>query len=335
MSDQIIKAINLTKIYNHSVLAVDHISFEVNRGEIFGLLGPNGAGKSTTIGMLTTLLKPTEGTAIVNGFDVVKEPSSVRKTIGVVPQEYTADEDLTGWENVILIADFYGIPREVSRQRARELLEMVGLAEASKRKVETYSGGMRRRLELAMGLINRPALLFLDEPTLGLDVQTRTAIWEYIKKLKSEYNMTILVTTHYLEEADQYCDRIAIIDRGRIIKVDTPDNLKRSIGGDIITVQLTRNGKEVEQALREIQGVIEVKDNGNGIITLKVTDGGAVAPEIITALTRMNVGVNRLTLSRPSMDEVYMVYTGRNLREEQASSEEMFAMRRTLRRARS
>lgn len=335
MSDQIIKAINLTKIYNNSVLAVDHISFEVNRGEIFGLLGPNGAGKSTTIGMLTALLKPTEGTAIVNGFDVVKEPSSVRKTIGVVPQEYTADEDLTGWENVILIADFYGIPREVSRQRARELLEMVGLAEASKRKVETYSGGMRRRLELAMGLINRPSVLFLDEPTLGLDVQTRTAIWEYIKKLKSEYNMTILVTTHYLEEADQYCDRIAIIDRGRIIKVDSQDNLKRSIGGDIITVQLTRNGKEVNQALREIQGVIEVIDNGNGVITLKVTDGSAVAPVIITELTRMNVGVNRLTLSRPSMDEVYMVYTGRNLREEQASSEEMFAMRRTLRRARS
>ncbi|MCL4344425.1 MAG: ATP-binding cassette domain-containing protein [Nitrososphaerota archaeon] len=335
MTDSIIKVVGLTKIYNHTVLAVDHISFEVNRGEIFGLLGPNGAGKSTTIGMLNTLLKPTEGTALIDGIDVTKEPSNVRKIIGVVPQEYTADEDLTGWENVMLIADFYGISRDISRQRAKELLEMVGLTEASKRKVETYSGGMRRRLELAMGLINKPKVLFLDEPTLGLDVQTRTAIWEHIRKLKSEYNMTILVTTHYLEEADEFCDRIAIIDRGKIVKADTPENLKKGVGGDIITIQLTKDGKDVDQALKGIQGVTEVKNNGDGLITLKVIDGGAVAPAIIKAFTQMNLNVTRLTLARPTMDEVYMTYTGRNLREEQATSEETFTMRRTMRTARS
>jgi ABC-2 type transport system ATP-binding protein len=335
MIDSIIKVTGLTKIYNHTVLAVDHISFEVNRGEIFGLLGPNGAGKSTTIGMLNTLLKPTEGEAQIDGIDVVKEPSKVRRIIGVVPQEYTADEDLTGWENIMLIADFYGIPHDISRQRARGLLEMVGLLEASKRKVETYSGGMRRRLELAMGLINKPKVLFLDEPTLGLDVQTRTAIWEHIKKLKSQYNMTILVTTHYLEEADEFCDRIAIIDKGKIIKADTPENLKKSIGGDIITIQLAKDGKGVDQALKGIEGVFDIKNNGDGLLTLKVSDGGSVAPTIIKTFTQMNLNVTRLTLARPTMDEVYMAYTGRNLREEQASSEETFAMRSTLRRARS
>lgn len=335
MTDPIIKVNGLTKIYNHTVLAVDHISFEVNRGEIFGLLGPNGAGKSTTIGMLNTLLKPTEGTALIDGLDVTKEPSNVRKIIGVVPQEYTADEDLTGWENVMLIADFYGISHDISRQRAKELLEMVGLTEASKRKVETYSGGMRRRLELAMGLINKPRVLFLDEPTLGLDVQTRTAIWEHIKKLKSEFNMTILVTTHYLEEADEFCDRIAIIDRGKIIKADTPENLKKSVGGDIITIQLTKDGKDVDQVLKGVQGVTEIKNGGDGLITLKVIDAGAVAPIILRMFTQMNLNVTRLTLTRPTMDEVYMAYTGRNLREEQATSEETFAMRRTMRRARS
>ncbi|MEM0096930.1 MAG: ATP-binding cassette domain-containing protein [Conexivisphaerales archaeon] len=335
MTDPIIKVVGLTKIFNHTVHAVDHISFEVNRGEIFGLLGPNGAGKSTTIGMLNTLLKPTEGTALIDGIDVTKNPSSVRKIIGVVPQEYTADEDLTGWENIMLIADFYGIPRDISRQRASELLEMVGLTEASKRNVETYSGGMRRRLELAMGLINKPRVLFLDEPTLGLDVQTRTAIWEHIRKLKSEYNMTILVTTHYLEEADEFCDRIAIIDKGKIIKADTPENLKRGVGGDIITIQITKDGKDVDLALKGIQGVTEIKNNSDGFITLKVVDGGAVAPEIIRALTQMNLNVTRLTLTRPTMDEVYMTYTGRNLREEQTTSEETFTMRRTMRKARS
>ncbi|MGC8557456.1 MAG: ATP-binding cassette domain-containing protein [Nitrososphaeria archaeon] len=335
MIDSIVKVTGLTKIYNHAVLAVDHISFEVNRGEIFGLLGPNGAGKSTTIGMLNTLLKPTEGTAQIDGIDVVKEPSRVRRIIGVVPQEYTADEDLSGWENIMLIADFYGIPHDTSRQRARELLEMVGLLEASKRKVETYSGGMRRRLELAMGLINKPKVLFLDEPTLGLDVQTRTAIWEHIKKLKSQYNMTILVTTHYLEEADEFCDRIAIIDKGKIVKADTPENLKKSIGGDIITIQLAKDGKEIDQVLKGIEGVFDIKNNGDGLLTLKVSDGGSVAPTIIKIFTQMNLNVTRLTLARPTMDEVYMAYTGRNLREEQASSEETFAMRSTLRRARS
>ncbi|MBS7660072.1 ATP-binding cassette domain-containing protein, partial [Candidatus Bathyarchaeota archaeon] len=190
---EVIKAEGLTKVFNRSLVAVDHISFSVKEGEIFGFLGPNGAGKTTTINMLITVLKPTEGTASVLGYDIVKQANEVRKVIGVVPQEYTADEDLTGYENIMLCADLYGIPRDVAKKRALELLELVELTEFKDKRVETYSGGMRRRLELACGLINRPKVLFLDEPTLGLDVQTRTATWNYIRRLKSEYGMTLFM----------------------------------------------------------------------------------------------------------------------------------------------
>ncbi len=212
-----IKAEDLTKVFNGSLVAVDHINFSVKQGEIFGFLGPNGAGKTTTINMLITVLKPTEGKASILGYDIVKQQNNVRYSIGVVPQEYTADEDLTGVENVLLCADLYGIPRSVSRKRSADLLELVELTKFKDKKVQTYSGGMRRRLELACGLINRPKVLFLDEPTLGLDVQTRAATWNYIKTLKKEFGMTLFMTTHYLEEADALCDRIAIIDHGKIM----------------------------------------------------------------------------------------------------------------------
>ena len=214
---------NLTKTFDGKVIAVDGVSFEVKQGEIFGFLGPNGAGKSTTINMLTTLLPPTSGKAEVCGFDIHKHPNEVRRSVGVVPQDYTADEDMTGYENILLCGDLYGLPRSDSKPHAVELLQLVELQDAAKRKVSTFSGGMRRRLELACGLINYPKLLFLDEPTLGLDVQTRTAVWKYIRQLKQDYNMTLFMTTHYLEEADGLCDRIAIIDHGHIIKIGTPD----------------------------------------------------------------------------------------------------------------
>ncbi|HLI45982.1 MAG TPA: ATP-binding cassette domain-containing protein [Geobacterales bacterium] len=332
MSEVIIKAVNLTKAFGH-LIAVDHINFEVYTGEIFGFLGPNGAGKSTTINMLTTVLRPTEGTAIVNGYNIVKEASKVRQTIGVVHQEYTADEDLTGYENMMLAAALYGIPKSVAKERTEELLKMVELTNAANRKVETYSGGMRRRLEIAMGLINRPRILFLDEPTLGLDVQTRAAIWSYIMKLKEEYNMTIFMTTHYLEEADAYCDRIAIIDRGKILKIGSPKELKEGLGGDIITIQIASNAEDAMKIISVHNEVTDVKAEKN-TIRIKTKNASALAPELIKELYQKGINVTRIEIVQPSLDEVYLEYTGKSLRDEQVDWEDMFTLRRTLRRAR-
>ena len=240
-NEEVIKVEGLTKVYNHSLTAVDHIDFSVKRGEIFGFLGPNGAGKTTTISMLITIIKPTDGTATILGGDIAKQSMDVRAAIGVVPQEYTADEDLTGIENILLCADLYGIPRSVSKKRAADLLNLVELTAFKDKRVQTFSGGMRRRLELACGLINRPKVLFLDEPTLGLDVQTRAATWNYVRMLKKEFGMTLFLTTHYLEEADALCDRIAIIDHGKIIVIGSPTELKDSLGGDIITLSIQKD----------------------------------------------------------------------------------------------
>jgi ABC-2 type transport system ATP-binding protein len=257
-NEDVIKVEGLTKVYNGGLVAVDHIDFSVKRGEIFGFLGPNGAGKTTTIGMLITVVKPTAGKATVLGGDIAKQSMNVRGSIGVVPQEYTADEDLTGQENIILCADLYGIPRAVSKKRAADLLKLVELTTFKDKRVQTYSGGMRRRLELACGLINRPKLLFLDEPTLGLDVQTRAATWNYVKTLKQEFGMTLFLTTHYLEEADALCDRIAIIDHGKIVVIDTPTALKDSLGGDIMTVAIQKDA-DITELISRIEHVKEVK----------------------------------------------------------------------------
>jgi ABC-2 type transport system ATP-binding protein len=333
MSDDVIKAEGLTKVFNKSLVAVDHVDFSVKDGEIFGFLGPNGAGKTTTINMLITVLKPTEGTASVLGYDIVKQASDVRKVIGVVPQEYTADEDLTGYENVILCADLYGIPREISKKRALELLELVELVDFKDKRVETYSGGMRRRLELACGLINRPKVFFLDEPTLGLDVQTRAATWDYIRRLKKEYGMTLFMTTHYLEEADALCDRIAIIDHGKIIVTGTPSELKDSLGGDIITISIKEN-MDVSELIRSIQQVKEVKKE-NGAYRIKAESGEVTAPLIIEALRKKGYTVTKLSLTEPTLNEVYLEYTGRAMRDTEESKEAFRAQRITLRRARA
>jgi ABC-2 type transport system ATP-binding protein len=333
MAEDVIRAEGLTRVFNRGLVAVDHVSFSVTEGEIFGFLGPNGAGKTTTINMLTTVLKPTEGTASILGYDIVKQAGQVRRAIGVVPQEYTADEDLTGYENIILCADLYGIPREVSKKRAQELLELVELTQFKDKRVETYSGGMRRRLELACGLVNRPKVLFLDEPTLGLDVQTRAATWEYIRKLKSEYGMTLFMTTHYLEEADTLCDRVAIIDHGKIVVTGRPGDLKKNLGGDVITLAI-KEGADVTELIRGVEHVKEVRKE-NGSYRIKAELGRTTAPLIIEALRSKGYTVTRLSLSEPTLNDVYLEYTGRSMRDAEESPEAVRAQRMLMRRARA
>jgi len=323
----------LTRVFNKHLVAVDHVDFTVKEGEIFGFLGPNGAGKTTTINMLITVLRPTEGNALVCNYDIAKHSSEVRSCIGVVPQEYTADEDLTGYENIILCADLYGIPRDVSKKRAQELLELVELTKFKDKQVQTYSGGMRRRLELACGLINRPHLFFLDEPTLGLDVQTRKATWNYIKLLKKEYGMTVFMTTHYLEEADILCDRIAIIDHGKIVAMGTPGQLKEGLGGDIMTVSVKDGDADISSVIQKLPNVKEVKKQ-DGTYRIKVADGEETAPAILDAIRAEGHSVTRLSLTKPTLDEVYLEFTGRTLREEEGSRDESFKQRMTMRRAR-
>jgi len=332
MSEEVIKTEGLTKVFNKHLTAVDHVDFSVKHGEIFGFLGPNGAGKTTTINMLITILKPTEGKASVLGFDIAKQDNNVRSVIGLVPQEYTADEDLTGLENLFLCADLYGIPRDVAKERAADLLKLVELTDFKGKRVQTYSGGMRRRLELACGLINRPKVLFLDEPTLGLDVQTRTATWEYIRKLKKEFGMTLFMTTHYLEEADALCDRVAIIDHGKIVVVGSPDELKHSLGGDLITLAIKEN-EDVSELIQKVEHVKEVKKE-DGTYRIKAEFGEIAAPFIIEALRKKGYTVTRLALTEPTLNEVYLEYTGKSMRDAEESREAAFSRRITMRRAR-
>lgn len=333
VSSDIVKVVNLSKCFGN-LKAVDNVSFEVKEGEIFGFLGPNGAGKTTTINMLTTLLKPTSGNAVVCGFDIAKHANEVRRNVGVVPQEYTADEDMSGIGNILLCADLYGIPRSDSKLHAEELLKLVELQDSGKKKVSTYSGGMRRRLELACGLINYPKLLFLDEPTLGLDVQTRAAVWKYIKTLKEDYHMTLFMTTHYLEEADSLCDRIAIIDHGHIIKIGSPEELKESVGGDIIVVDVKELEPDISADILKISLVKEVKKK-DGVYRIKVSLGEEASPQITDLIRSKGLHATRVSLMKPTLDEVYLELTGRSLREEEVDKMQMRTQRITMMRARS
>ena len=333
MSQQaIVKVEGLTKAFG-PLKAVDGVSFEVEEGEIFGFLGPNGAGKTTTINMLTTLLSPSGGKAMINGLDIHKHATEVRRTVGVVPQEYTADEDLTGQQNILLCADLYGLPRSDSKPHSMELLKLVELQDAANRKVSTYSGGMRRRLELACGLINYPKLLFLDEPTLGLDVQTRTAVWNYIRMLKEEYKMTLFLTTHYLEEADSLCDRIAIIDHGHIVRIGTPGELKASIGGDVIVVGVAESGPDLSSEIKEIPLVKEVKKSDHEY-RIKSEVGEESSIQIIDLIRSRGLHVTKISLTKPTLDEAYLEFTGRSIREEETNKMDMFKQRVTMMRAR-
>jgi len=314
----IISVQSLEKVFEGEIRAVDSVSFDVNRGEIFGFLGPNGAGKTTTISILTTLMLPTGGKATVLGHDVKAEPGKVRKVIGLVPQDLTIDDELSGRENMELQARLYEVPSADAKKRIDELLKLVKLDDAQNRMVKTYSGGMKKRLELAEGLIHRPQILFLDEPTLGLDIQTRTSIWEHIRKLKEETNMTIFLTTHYLEEADGLCDRIAIIDHGKIIALDTPSALKRSVGGDVIEVEVAECGDNVLDVIKHMPGVtlLDGKCVGNKA-RIKVPDSNVVLARILNNFVENHITVVSVGIKKPSLDQAFLEYTGRELRDEE------------------
>jgi ABC-2 type transport system ATP-binding protein len=311
---RIIEAESITKIYKGNIKAVDDISFQVDEGEIFGFLGPNGAGKTTTIKMLDTLATITKGRATVAGYDVSKHSGAVRDSIGVVPQELTADEELKGIENLMLSARLHHVPGDDARKKGAELLKLVDLEGAAERKVKTYSGGMRRRLQLAMGLIHTPKVLFLDEPTLGLDIQTRKNMWEYIQKLNRENKLTVFMTTHYLEEADSLCNRVAIIDHGTIKVSGSPSELKERLGGDILTIQLSE-GPDLTEFFMTIPDVSAVTRTGDAY-RLKLPRAERALPAILEGVTKKGFRITEISFTKPTLDQVFLEITGKSMRDE-------------------
>ncbi|HXD53394.1 MAG TPA: ATP-binding cassette domain-containing protein [Solirubrobacteraceae bacterium] len=302
-----VTVLDLVKSYGE-VEAVRGIDFEVGAGETFGFLGPNGAGKSTTINMLCTLVRPSGGQARVAGHDVVTERDEVRRNIGLVFQDTTLDGYLTAEQNLRLHAELYGVPRESVEPRMEQVMEMVGLWERRDSLVSTFSGGMKRRLEIARGLLHSPRVLFLDEPTVGLDPQTRSSIWSYIRELKANEDITIFLTTHYMDEAE-YCDRIAIMDRGKIIVLDTPEALKASVGQDRVQIQTDDD----EEAIAALRDVFEIEAKVvEGMVTFGVPEGEHFVPRLFAELGRPIRSVN---VSRPSLDDVFMSYTGTTIRD--------------------
>ena len=304
----------LSKRYGE-IEAVRGIDFEVAPGEIFGFLGPNGAGKSTTISMLCTLVKPTGGSATVAGFDVNRERDGVRRNIGLVFQDTTLDTYLTAEQNMRLHAELYGVPRELVGPRMQQVLEMVGLWERRRSAVVTFSGGMKRRLEIARGLMHSPRVLFLDEPTVGLDPQTRSSIWTYIRELKNAEDITIFLTTHYMDEAE-YCDRIAIMDKGVIVVLDTPDALKASVGQDRVTLQTDDDAAAIAAIAERFQITAQISE---GAVSFGVAQGEHFVPRLFAEL---GVPIRSVSVSRPSLDDVFMSYTGTTIRDAEASASE-------------
>jgi ABC-2 type transport system ATP-binding protein len=297
---------DLTKTFD-DFTAVDHLSLEINEGEIFGLLGPNGAGKTTTLSMLATLLPPTSGNALINGFDVVKHPTQVRRSIGFVFQDPSSDDLLTGRENLYLHALMYGVKDSEINKKIDEGLQLVDLTDKQNIRMRKYSGGMRRRLELARGFLHSPKILFLDEPTLGLDPQTRENLWTYIKKLSTENKITIILTMHYMEEADKLCDRIGIVDHGKIIALDTPSNFKKGLGGDLVTIT-TKNPELSEIKKMDYIKHVQYKD---GLLSLIVDDASSHLQKILE-----NVGTaENVELHSPTLNDVFLKLAGRKIRE--------------------
>lgn len=308
---------SLTKKFG-DLKAVDNISFNVEHGEIFGFLGPNGAGKSTTMMILTTLLKPTSGQALVSGYDVATQPKQVRQNIGYVQQETTVDEYLTGRENLLLQARLNHIPKSQIDERIDEILELIELSDKQKDPVVTYSGGMRKRLDIAGGLLHRPKVLFLDEPTVGLDIQTRRKIWEYIKKIHDEFEMTIFLSTHYMEEADNLCNRVGIIDGGQIQVIDSPQNMKDAMGNEVIsfTLETTESKQSFVLELEKIDLIKKINQDQNKIV-LFASRGTEVIPKIFQISSNLGVKITSISLTQPTLDDVFLSYTGREIRSEE------------------
>jgi ABC-2 type transport system ATP-binding protein len=307
----VIRTERLTKVYG-TITAVDGLDLEVRAGEVFGLLGPNGAGKTTTVGMLTTIVKPTAGTAEVNGHSITTARGQVRRSVGIVFQEPSLDTVLTGRENLELSAQLYSVPRAQRRRRIDELLELTNLTGRADSLVKTYSGGMKRRLELVRGLLHRPKVLFLDEPTLGLDPQSREVVWEYIGAMAKAEGTTIVLTTHYMEEAEQMCDRIAIMDQGRIIKEGTPAALTQAAGGDLVYIRAARIDEAALKALRFVTRV----QPGEGRAVITVEKASANLPELLRALGP----IDSVEVRTPTLNDVFLAHTGRHIRDEAASS---------------
>ena len=309
---------NLTRRFN-DLTAVDNISFDIRQGEIFGLLGPNGAGKTTTLSMLATMLVPSSGSATVNGIDIEKDPDGVRKSIGIVFQDQSLDEELTAWENMDFHGRLYRIPAETRKTRIADLLALVELNDRKDDIVKTFSGGMRRRLEIARGLLHHPAVLFLDEPTLGLDPQTRNHLWTYIATLAKDKGITIILTTHYMDEADRLCDRIAIIDHGKIIAIDTPKNLKDGLGGDLVTIR-SPDPAGVVTSLREPWVVRTETHNEDVVVSLRNAD--QYVSTIVTLLNEHKVPISSIAIHKPTLEDVFLSFTGKTIREQEADTKE-------------
>ena len=311
-----IEAKSLTKSFG-DLIAVNDVSFSVEKGEIFGFLGPNGAGKSTTMMIFTTLLKPTSGNAVIAGFDVMKDAKHVRENIGFVQQETTVDEYLTGRENLLLQAKLNHIPKNEINTRIDEVLDLIELSDKQDQAVVTYSGGMRKRLDIAGGLLHHPKVLFLDEPTVGLDIQTRRKIWQYIKKIHVEFEMTIFVTTHYMEEADSLCDRIGIMDHGKIQVIDTPENMKNALGNEIISlvVDTNNNHDSFLEELKKIEFIKKINEDDLKL-TLFTSNGTEVIPKIFQISSKLDIKINSISLTQPTLDDVFISYTGHEIRDD-------------------
>lgn len=311
-ADYAIVTDNLTKRYG-SITAVNNLNLNIKYGEIFGLLGPNGAGKTTTIHILCTVIKQTSGTAMVNGFDILRDPAKVRKSIGIVFQDPSIDDRLTGRENLEFHGMLYDVPKDTKKERIEELLDLVELRDRADDIVRTYSGGMRRRLELARGLIHHPKILFLDEPTIGLDPQTRAHIWNYIEDIIKKEKFTVMLTTHYMEEAERFCDRVAIMDYGNIKVLDTPTNLRDKLKGDLMVIE-TDEPNKLSTVLKDV-GNVTIVDN---TVRFNTSNGEQLIPKVVRDAASIGISVESISLRKPTFDDVFLYYTGREIRPEKS-----------------